>query len=118
MYYPRSFKANVTISQLMHVLGRAVRDLLHSRSGLMTDKALGFASCALSATRPLLSCCKSRTALRARINYNIKFHKVHFDLHNGYDFYENIDIVLQYRIQEQWAMLLYFEVLQIDISMQ
>ena len=27
---------------------------------------------ALSATRPLLSCCKSRTALRERINYNIK----------------------------------------------
>ena len=43
---------NVTISQLIRALGRAVHDLQHSRSGLMSDK--------------------SRTALRARINYNEK----------------------------------------------
>ena len=47
----------------MRICGRAVHDLQHSRSG---DKASPRAS---SATRPLLSHCKSRTALRARINY-------------------------------------------------
>ena len=38
---------------------------------------------ALSDTRPLLECCKSHTALRARINYNLECHKrisSYFDL--------------------------------------
>ena len=61
MYYPRTVRAelarrwkwqskakNVTISQLMRALGRAVHDLQHSRSGLVSDKALSFASCFIS----------------------------------------------------------------------
>ena len=40
---PRLLK-NVTISQLIRVLGHAVHNLQHS-SGLVSDKALGFASC-------------------------------------------------------------------------
>ena len=58
---------SITISQLMHALGRAVHDLQHLRIGLMSDKEHLPLSRALSTTRSLLLCCKSHTALCSHI---------------------------------------------------
>ena len=48
---------------------------------------------ALSATRPLLSCCKSRTALRARINYYLADN-------NYYDIVKNLIYKLSIKPKE------------------
>ena len=65
----QSKSGRVTKSQLMRML--VVQYAIYSTRGEFSCLKKHLASPrALSATRPLLSCCKSRTALRARITCN------------------------------------------------